>query len=186
MQANRTIPCICAHCGGTFFVAYPYLTRQRKYCDLACYTNTRRLDLVAAYWERTEVHGPNECWLWTGALNAAGYAIFQIKPQPILVHRFAYERFVGPIPEGLQIDHVKARGCRHRHCVNPAHLEPVTPEENQRRALTPWFINASKTHCIRGHEFTPDNIDKNPGGHRYCKQCRREWMRRKRARDKAE
>jgi hypothetical protein len=83
---------------------------------------------------KVDFRGPNECWLWTGA-TSKGYGSFRPggMATPAVAHRLAYERWVGPIPEGMEIDHVKARGCRSRRCVNPAHLEPVTGLENSRR-----------------------------------------------------
>jgi len=78
-----------------------------------------------SYVEKTET-----CWLWTGHLTDDGYGRLGINGQLVLAHRFAYELLVGPIPEGLHLDHL----CRVRHCVKPDDLEPVTPAENVRRA----------------------------------------------------
>lgn len=71
------------------------------------------------------------CWLWTGALDSSGYASFKLKGTVRIVHRYVYEKLVGPIPEGYDIDHL----CKgHRNCQNPAHHEPVPKSENARRA----------------------------------------------------
>ena len=72
------------------------------------------------------------CWLWTATLNNVGYGHFGFGGggKLVLAHRWAYLTFIGPIPEGLELDHT----CNVRHCVNPAHLEPVTHAENQARA----------------------------------------------------
>lgn len=127
----------------------------------------------------------NGCWEWTGSINPAnGYGRIQHggKRNPIrsLAHRFAYELLVGPIPEGLTLDHLchtvdqSCPGgieCPHRRCVNPAHLEPVTSLENSMRGKTPGAINAAKTHCKWGHEFTPENTG-HYLGHRICRKCR--------------
>lgn len=123
------------------------------------------------------------CVLWTGAKDQDGYGVISNRR----VHRVAWEMFEGPIPPGLVLDHVKARGCVNRHCAAIAHLEPVTNWENLHRGNTVNAINAAKTHCIRGHEFSEANTFGGEGRRR-CRQChaksRRESMRRWRARRK--
>ncbi|MEU4967832.1 HNH endonuclease signature motif containing protein [Streptomyces smyrnaeus] len=132
----------------------------------------------------------NECWEWTGELSEKGYGRTQRKGRYTGAHRAVYEHLVGPIPEGLVLDHL----CRNPPCVNPAHLEPVTNRDNILRGIGVGAINAQKTHCIRGHEFTPENtlrLGPNwPGGpdRRACRTCRRaknrEAMRAWRARSR--
>lgn len=108
------------------------------------------------------------CWVFTDALNHAGYGWFRINGKSRYAHRIAYEEFVGPIPEGLQLDHL----CKVRCCINPNHLEPVTCKENLRRS-TIYDKNRNKTHCKYGHEFTPENTYIKQNGCRLCKTCSR-------------
>jgi HNH endonuclease len=113
------------------------------------------------------------CWIWIGALASfspstpLGYGRFRGRQ----AHRVAWERLRGPVPENLELDHL----CRMTPCVNPDHLEPVTHAENLRRGK--GNQNAQKTHCIRGHEFTPENTYRQSGGGRGCRICRREYIR---------
>jgi hypothetical protein len=111
------------------------------------------------------------CWLWRGAINWCGYGRLWIEGHTVMAHRFAYELFVGPIPAGLDIDHVRARGCTNRHCVNPAHLEAVTRRENTLRSTNVVARNAVKTHCRHGHEYTPENTYFSKK-QRHCRTCR--------------
>lgn len=87
------------------------------------------------FWLKVDKNGPGGCWLWTSTLIKGGYGRFGLNGRHVLAHRYSYELNVGPIPEGMEIDHVYDRGCRHRNCVNPAHLEPVTKDENIRRMI---------------------------------------------------
>lgn len=100
----------------------------------------------------------NGCWNFMGARGRWGYGRVGIsvdgKTKHQYAHRVTYEHFVGPIPDGLMIDHL----CRNPPCCNPEHLEPVTPQVNQRRGVGPTGINSRKTHCLRGHELAGDNL----------------------------
>ena len=108
------------------------------------------------------------CWLWLGYTDRKGYGIFGVSSgKTVKAHRFSYELFVGPIPEGLPLDHL----CRTRNCVNPFHLEPVTNQENVIRGFR---ARTAKTHCKNGHELTESNTYHHPKtGWRDCRKCRK-------------
>jgi hypothetical protein len=138
-----------------------------------------------------------DCLIWTGALSKDGYGVIGIRegagaPSRLKrVHRVAYELWVGPIPEGLTIDHVKARGCMSRACFNVEHLEPVTIGENIRRGDTGHY--ARSTQCKRGHEFAIfGRVQLKRDGsfkQRVCVECQRiasaEWEARRPKRDRS-
>src|SRR5579859_394860 len=111
----------------------------------------------------------SECWVWTGYLDSHGYGLFRAPGLRIRSHRFAYQELVGPIPDGLELDHL----CRNRRCVNPAHLEPVTTRENLRRSEGISARHARQTHCLRGHLLDEANTAIRRDGSRLCRTCDR-------------
>jgi hypothetical protein len=138
-----------------------------------------RADAAERILERVVVED-NGCWIWQGD-KLRGYGIIHIEGRIAYCHRVMYEELVGPIPDGLVLDHL----CRVLACCRPAHCEPVTQRENTLRGVGPTAVNAHKTHCARGHEFTPENTQINRAGARRCRQCRREDRARYRATDGA-
>lgn len=123
--------------------------------------------------ERDERTG---CLRWTGTKSPLGYGRMIVDGRAQFAHRVAYEAWVGPIPAGAVLDHVHSRGCRHRDCIEPMHLEPVAQRENLARASScVTTINRAKTHCTHGHEFTEENTYLMSGGRRRCRTCQRRF-----------
>lgn len=140
------------------------------------------------FWQFVE-EADSGCWEWLGFIDTRhGYGIHPVNGVRVRAHRIAVTLVRGPVPLNLTVDHL----CRNRRCVNPDHLEVVPNKENILRGDSPTAINARKTHCKHGHEFTPENTVRYPkqGGKylsRECLACRRgkqrdEWAQGKRLR----
>ena len=127
---------------------------------------------------RATIVDENGCWRWQLYLMPTeGYGRIAVGDRTLMAHRVSYETFVGPIPDGLHLDHL----CRVRDCVNPQHLEPVTCQENILRSpFTEGARNAAKTECAQGHPFDDANTYRYRGL-RICRTCAREYRRRLRS-----
>lgn len=119
------------------------------------------MNVSERFWSK--VDKTESCWLWRGGINENGYGRFWFEGGMRSAHRFSFVLDGGTIPDGLELDHL----CRVRHCVNPAHLEPVTRSENNLRSP---LIRSTREQCSKGHEFTPANtyVDQ---GRRKCRIC---------------
>lgn len=132
-------------------------------------------------WPKIDQKGPvsdyrpdlGPCWRWLAYVGKHGYGLFRLDNQMRLAHRVVYELLVGPIPAGLELDHL----CRVRSCVNPKHLEPVTRSENILRSplrasgFGGGIANSKKTHCPNGHPYDYVEHSKH-GPRRRCSICR--------------
>ncbi len=135
----------------------------------------------ARFWRKVDKNGPTPahapylgpCWVWTAAKIKSGYGVFRLNGRQQKAHRVAYAWANGAIPDDLVMDHL----CRNRACCRPTHLEPVTDQVNVLRGISPFGINAAKTHCVHGHEFTPENTGTQPAKNgrtaRLCRECSR-------------
>ncbi len=120
------------------------------------------IDAEQRFWSK--VKKTDTCWTWQGTRHNAkhDYGQFSVGNRYVLAHRFAYELLVGPISDGLELDHL----CRNPPCVNPEHLEPVLHVENVRRGLLSTRIQVL---CKRGHPLSKAFV--RPDGTRACRLC---------------
>lgn len=139
-------------------------------------------ELFVARTERQE----DGCLLWTGRTLPSGYAIYKTGGRTVYVYRWAYEHFVGPIPEGLTIEHLchdpficqLVQRCPHRRCAEPSHLLPLTGAENSMRGGSPLAWKSRQIDCVHGHPLSGPNLYVTPGGRRQCRQCRNDALER--------
>lgn len=137
--------------------------------------------IIKRFEARFDATDADACWPVQGKAAREGYAqlrVDRLRNVYIQAHRFAYQLYVGPIPDGLVLDHAchnrdlacpGGDTCPHRRCVNPAHLEPVTQRENIRRSS---LTNGHKTHCTKGHPYDEENTFIRKNGKRGCRACR--------------
>lgn len=130
--------------------------------------------LPARFWAKVELGGGG-CWIWTASRKPNGYAQIRSCGRTLYAHRVSYEALVGPIPAGLDLDHL----CRVRHCVRPDHLEAVDRATNIRRGMIAEVNRrraAARTHCPQGHPYSPENTRFEKVG-RSCRACSRSRRR---------
>ena len=130
------------------------------------------LELLERFKRYIPVGNKDQCWNYGGSISSKGYGTMSIpsgkrRTKVYKAHRVTYVAFRGEIPVDIDTDHL----CRNRRCVNPWHLELVTRRVNILRGTAPAAINACKTHCIRGHEYTPENTITGSDGARRCRIC---------------
>lgn len=144
-------------------------------------------------WSNVQRGSHDACWSWTGLMHPKGYGVLRIDGKQARAHRYVYERCNGPIPTGYTIDHTchdpsqctGGNDCPHRRCCNPRHLKAVPPGHNNTKDRC-ISRNGEKTHCKRGHAFTPDNTKITTAGSRACRRCmamleHERYLRRKQA-----
>lgn len=128
----------------------------------------------ARFWAKVALPDGNGCMLWLAYVHPGGYGQFGIgghRGRMRYAHRVSYVIAYGPVPDGLVVDHVKARGCQHRHCVAPLHLEAVTQLENVRRSNA-GENQRVKSNCPQGHPYAGANLYVTPRGGRVCRICK--------------
>lgn len=165
--------------------ARPYLAKglcrlhyDRQWATGSVELLDRSIPLADRLWPRINKRGDG-CWVWTGALNASGYGVIGLGAMTLArVHRLTYEMLVGPIPEGLQLDHL----CRVRACCNPTHLEPVTNRENFLRGEHPIARAVRSNRCARDLHDMAVTAHVRPNGTRYCRACASAAKRRREGR----
>ena len=118
------------------------------------------------FWSKVDASG--DCWEWTASVRGAGYGQFNWEPGRIIeAHRAVWELLIGPIPDGMVIDHL----CENKLCVNPDHLQVTTQRVNVTRSgLSPSGKATRRTHCPQGHPLSGVNL-RMVAGKRRCKTC---------------
>lgn len=160
----------CPACGTPFVSKVAASGRSQEHCSHECRATAMKRPAAERMWDYIDKSGgPDACWPWSLSVSTGGYGQLLDGGRTgtmVTVHRLAYSECVGPIADGLQIDHL----CRNRRCCNPKHLEPVTHRENMRRGIKGDLT----THCPLGHPLSGANLVmwRRPDGHgRRCLIC---------------
>ena len=149
-----------------------YLKESMAHARKSRWQGTSEERAISNFWSK--VQKTDSCWIWTGS-KRYGYGFFGSNYEHRQAHRFSWELHRGPIPEGLQIDHL----CRNPSCVNPEHLEPVTQRENILRGVGATAKLAKQTHCKNGHPLSGDNLYLRKGAfgfERICRICKKAYF----------
>ena len=168
----------CSHCDKpvwSYDLCRLHDGRKRQGVPLDAPKGGFRQTPLERFWQRVDVN-PDGCWSWTGGRVPNGYGKFWVGGQTLIAHRWLYTTLIGPVDDGLTLDHI----CRNRLCVRPDHLEIVTVKENVLRGVGYSAVNSRKTHCIHGHPFNQANTRLNKDGSRGCRTCARNiyWRQR--------
>lgn len=153
---------ICEGCGAEFIEGW----NRHRYCSFACRNKVRTNPVALRFFRFVEM--TPGCWQWRGSLSQ-GYGRFIVRTENRGAHRVSFELHKGLIPEGYDVHHI----CRNKRCVNPDHLEILTHKEHCQMGEQGEY-NRVKTHCPKGHEYTPENtyLGKRKNN-RTCRECSR-------------
>lgn len=169
MSSKRLVHKTCPECGKAFSVVYR--ERDQVTCSHKCGTARSRWRTMDRFWKYVERRVEDECWIWNGPRVPSGYGRIRWNGRDSYAHRCSYELHKGPVPPGMHVCHT----CDNPPCVNPKHLFHGTRQDNMQDSVRKGRMrNQKKTHCYKGHPFTPDNTYCKPSQptYRRCRICR--------------